>query len=64
MKGSNELKLNEATMIAAVQHYLNSQFSPGKAPLVKSVKAEKSGYSSETFAVSVQEPETTEENPA
>lgn len=37
MKGNNTLELNEATMIEAVQYWLECQFAEGKAPIVKSV---------------------------
>lgn len=43
MKGSNDLILNEATMIEAIQYWLNAQMV--KAPTVTSVKRETSGLS-------------------
>jgi hypothetical protein len=60
MKGHNTLQLNEQTIIAAVQLYLESRFAAGKAPKVLSVKKgerESGGYRSqtETFTVEVQE---------
>ena len=54
MKGNNELNLNEATMIEAVQFWLNAQFLEGKAPTVKSIKGGTSTYDN-TFKVSVEE---------
>lgn len=38
-KGCNELVLNEATMIVAVQTWLTTMFLPYKAPTVTAVKA-------------------------
>jgi hypothetical protein len=39
MIGSNTLVFNQATMIAAMQHYLSTVlFAEGKAPTVKAVK--------------------------
>jgi hypothetical protein len=38
MKGNNELRFNPATMIEAVQQYLNSLMVPGKSPKVTGVK--------------------------
>ncbi len=57
MKGNNELVLNQATMIEAVQMYLNSQMKDGLAPTVQSVKTGKSGsYGTEdSFSISVTE---------
>lgn len=34
MKGNNTLQLNEATMIEAVQYWLDSQMMPGASPKV------------------------------
>jgi len=43
MKGSNDLILNEDTMIEAIQYWLNAQMV--SAPKVTSVKREASGLS-------------------
>lgn len=51
MKGNNELKLNEATMIEVVQEWLDRQL-PGGAPTVTSVKGGSNNYDL-TFTVSV-----------
>jgi len=51
MKGSNDLILNEATMIEAVQFWLDSKMVP-QAPKVTGVKAKDDGYS-KTFTVSI-----------
>lgn len=51
MKGENKIQMNQATMVEAVQMYLNSQFAEGKAPTVVSVDANKSAYSGDTFDV-------------
>ncbi len=49
MKGNNELHLNEATIIEAVQEYLDRRAAAvNSAPLVKSVKpgnSQPGGYS-------------------
>ncbi len=52
MKGSNELKLNEATLIEAMQEYLDKRYTSKVA--VQSVKQTGSGYSAE-FTVAVME---------
>lgn len=54
MKGNNSLHLNEATMIEAVQEYLNARMLSA-APKVTSVKAENSSAYSATFIVNVEE---------
>lgn len=36
--GENELTINQATMIAALQMYLNTTFAEGKSPKVTDVK--------------------------
>ena len=41
MKGTNEMTLNEETMIEAVQEWLDKRWSDPR-PIVKSVKPEKS----------------------
>jgi hypothetical protein len=53
MKGSNSLHLNEATMIEAVQEYLDKRMST-HAPVVDGVKHCGSTYNAE-FLVSVSE---------
>lgn len=53
MKGNNELHLNEATIIEAVQEYLAKRYTP--TPKVTSVAMEKSGYDT-TFVVKCEEP--------
>ncbi len=53
MKGNNELRLNDATMIEALQEYFDKRFT-GAPFSVASVKHEQSGYES-TFVVRVEE---------
>ena len=53
MKGHNSLELNEATMIEAIQYWLNAQFRDGKAPVVKGVKSQNGMIPS--FTISVEE---------
>lgn len=55
MKGSNTLTLNQATLIAAVQCYLDTQFAEGKSPKVTAVKASSSSYE-QTFEVTIDDP--------
>jgi len=62
MKGNNEITLNQATMIAAVQYYFDCVvFKEEVTPVVKSVEAVKSsssGYGSEStgsFLLKVEE---------
>lgn len=43
MVGKNELCLNEATMMQAVQYWLNAQFV-NAAPVVKGVQADREGH--------------------
>lgn len=53
MKGSNKMNLNEATMMDAVQEYLNKRTAVGyKAPKVTGVKAD-SSYGSRGFDVTL-----------
>lgn len=52
MKGRNELHFCPATMIEAVQEYLEGQFAGGKAPIVQSVHYAASN-GSQTFVVTV-----------
>ena len=43
--GNNEISLNGATMMAAIQHYFDTVlFAEGKAPTVTSVKGPVGGY--------------------
>lgn len=51
MKGNNELKLNEATMMEVVQEWLDRQL-PGGAPTVTSVKGGNGQYDL-TFTVTM-----------
>ncbi|MCR4319764.1 MAG: hypothetical protein NUV74_05435 [Candidatus Brocadiaceae bacterium] len=51
MKGSNDLILNEATMIEAIQFWLDSRMVP-PVPKVTGVKAKADGYSS-TFTIAL-----------
>lgn len=53
MKGNNELRLNDATVIEALQEYFDKRFT-GAPVNVTSVKREQSGYES-TFVVQVEE---------
>lgn len=49
MKGHNTITMNEATVKAAVQMYLDAQFKEGSAPTVMSIKpvaSRQNGYSS------------------
>ena len=59
MKGSNTLEFNEATIIEAIQYWLNSQFVEGKAPTVKSVKGGSGTYDN-TFKIGVDDSEMIE----
>ena len=55
--GENELRLNEETVVAALQHYFDSVlFAEGKAPLVIGVSHDNSGYAPKPFHVKVGEP--------
>ena len=56
MKGNNTLNLNEATMIEAVQLYLDSKMIPGQSPTVSSVTMSRDGGSN-IFTVRVAERE-------
>lgn len=53
MKGNNELRLNQATIIEAVQEYLAKRYTP--TPFVKSVAMSKESYGSDWFVVQVEE---------
>ena len=52
MKGNNELRLNEATMIEALQLWLDSKFAKD-APRVTSVEAINSGAYCKEFSIKV-----------
>ena len=59
MTGNNEIKINEATMIEAVQLWLNDQFkSPPKVTSVEQVQA---GSYSKEFTIKVSAPTECEE---
>jgi hypothetical protein len=51
MIGNNELQLNEATMIEAVQFWVNANFT--NPPRVQSIDMTKGGSYSKTFTVCV-----------
>jgi len=58
MIGDNEISLNQATMVEAIQHYFSTVlFKDERIPLVKSVEAKNiqgySGISSDNFTVKV-----------
>ena len=59
MKGNNTITMNEATIIAAVQMYLDAQYREGSGQVVNSVKPVATGrYGDEgCFDVKVSEPE-------
>ncbi len=52
MKGNNDLHLNEATIIEAMQQWLDREM-PKDTPKVTGVKTKSEGYSGSTFVVSV-----------
>jgi hypothetical protein len=54
--GTSKLELNEATMIVAVQEYLDKRAKDGFSPLVKSVKAGAGNYNNCGFSVELSEP--------
>lgn len=45
MKGNNMIELNQATMMVAVQYWLDSQFRDGLAPQVTAVTPGRDAYS-------------------
>ncbi len=51
-QGNNTILLNTATMMAAIQMWLDNQFSPGKSPRVTNVKTD----NNELFRVSLSDP--------
>ena len=59
MKGSNELHINQATIIEAVQEYLDKRYTP--TPMVVSVTMEsKSAYSGDVFVIKLDQPQDKE----
>ena len=56
MKGSNELRLNEATIIEALQMWLDKKMPDG-LQMVKSVSLSAESYGTKTFSVLVEEKE-------
>lgn len=54
MKGNNELRLNDATMMEALQEYFDKRIT-GSLVDVKSIKCESQGYAGNTFIVQVAE---------
>ena len=56
MKGSNDLRWNEATIIEAVQEYLDKRYTPNVT--VTSVKSESKNYGDGGFLVTVVEKES------
>lgn len=60
MKGSNKLHINQATMQAAMQQYLDSILVPAAQVNVKNVEkdASTSGFGCDHFIVTVDEAET------
>jgi len=64
MKGNNMLKVNEATVIAALQMYFDSKFKDGEAPQVVSVKKGSGGVYSDADVFDVQLSEKEQATPA
>jgi len=54
MTGNNEIKINEATMMEAVQLWLNDQFKV--PPKVTSVEQSKTGSYSNEFTIQINVP--------
>lgn len=64
MQGDNAMQLNHATMVAAVQMYVDSLFKGDKAPKVTSVKQVSLGAGmGYIFDVDLAEPEIIEDGP-
>jgi hypothetical protein len=58
MKGSNVLRLNEDTVLAALQHYFdNVLFKPGMCPKALSVTEETKSCEPKVFEVTVDTPQ-------
>lgn len=55
MKGTTELHVTQATIVAAVQLYLDGQFAAGKSPVVMSVKPKNGVGNGEGYVVVVEE---------
>jgi hypothetical protein len=52
MTGENSVRLNQATMVAVVQHYFDTMlFARGEAPLVGRVEIVDTDYPAGTFEV-------------
>lgn len=58
MKGTSTLHVTEATIIAAVQLYLDGQFVAGRSPVVQSVRPRNGVGNGEGYAVVVEERKT------
>ena len=54
--GSNSMELNEATMIAIVQHYLDTVLlkSAERLPKVKSIRKSGNGLNDNTFTIALE----------
>lgn len=57
LKGSNEIRMNQSTMIEAVQCYLATQFKDDCVPIVERVTAKNDAHNGEGFVVKLKEPE-------
>lgn len=55
MKGTSTLHVTEATIIAAVQMYLDDQFAAGKSPVVTGVKPRNGVGNGDGYVVAVEE---------
>lgn len=55
MKGTSTLHVTEATIIAAVQMYLDDQFAAGKSPVVTGVKPRNGVGNGDGYSISVEE---------
>lgn len=55
MKGNNELRLNEATVVEALQEYLAKRYTP--TPKVESISADSKIYDGSWFIVKLSEVE-------
>lgn len=56
MKGNNELRLSPATVIEALQEYLDKRYTPNV--VVQSVEKKSEGYGDDWFVVKVAPKET------
>ena len=59
MKGSNTLLLNQATVIEALQEYLDKRYEP-KVKVVSVNKDASQSYGDDSFKVLISEPEKNE----